>query len=241
MNTKEQERYVLGLAKPLIYNLYGEFDIIEDQVDKPDAAIYVKKPKKTFGRKRIPFNVGIEITTVDKENLLAYLNDKKFGRDKIIAQITDLTERGLSAKQPNKKITQEISPSYIYDGAIKKLHNYSDYAHSGSFREIILLCFSDVVCLRGKTSADNLSEHTNFLLSKEQFPYDKVLFVGLRDGEAVRVYDKRKPLLKAPPSFKYKEKHITISHGPILSVGKTHNLIEILQNDPLIPPKGIPL
>jgi hypothetical protein len=42
MEKVDRERNILGLATPLLSELYGNFDIIPDQLDRPDAAINTK-------------------------------------------------------------------------------------------------------------------------------------------------------------------------------------------------------
>lgn len=221
-------------AEPLLEKLYGKFSVDEAQTDRPDAAIVVERPRKCFGAKANPFRVGIEITTVDKGEDLAYLKDEKYGRAKVIAQTMETLKNGVDSSTPIKSVEVEIKDSYIYDGAIRKAEKYQGYLESGTFREIILLCFSDVVC----TDTDFFNEHlkgcTNHLLSKAQFPFDAVVFVSLRRGNPVRVYRKSDPLLVPPPPSNYLRYSETIVHGPTMLVGRKYNIREIMSNAPLI-------
>jgi len=243
MNKREQEEHVLKLAEPLLEKLYGKFSVDPAQTDKPDAAIVVYKPRKCFGVKAKPFRVGIEITTVDKREDLEYLNDEKYGRDKVIAQTMDTLINGVDSGKPIKKAEVEITDSYIYDGAIRKTEKYQGYLESGTYRQIILLCFSDVV----PTDTDFFNEHlqdcTNHLLSKVQFPFDAVVFASLRSGNPVRVYRKSDPLLAPAPPSNYSRYTETVAHGPTMLIRQTYNLREIMSNDPLIAkrrPKSVP-
>jgi hypothetical protein len=237
MKKREQEEHVLELTKPLLEKLYGRFSVDSDQKDKPDAAITVYKPHKRFGRNASPFRVGIEITTVDKAQDLAYLNDKKHGRDEIIAQTIDALENGIDSGIPIKKTTIEIADSFIYDGAIPKKDKYQSYVESGAYREIILLCFSDLVETESPLFKEQLQGWTNHLLSKTQFPFDAVVFVNLRRGNPVRVYKKRDPLLAAPAPSRHSGSTVTVFQGPTMRVGQQYNLKEIMSNDPLIAPR----
>lgn len=222
------------LAEPLFEKLYGKFFVDPAQTDRPDAAITVHKPNKRFGGKAGSFRVGIEITTVDKGRDLAYLNDEKYGRDKVIAQTMDALKNGLDSDKPVKKATIEIQDSYIYDGAIRKKEKYQSYFESGTYREIILLCFSDVVATDTVFFKQHLHGCTDHLLSKAHFPFDAVVFVSLRRGTPVRVYRRSDPLLAPPAPSNFSRRIETVVHGPTMRFGQTYNLQEIMSNDPLI-------
>lgn len=222
------------LAEPLFEKLYGKFFVDPAQTDRPDAAITVYKPNKRFGGKAGSFRVGIEITTVDKGRDLAYLNDEKYGRDKVIAQTMDALKNGLDSDKPVKKATIEIQDSYIYDGAIRKKEKYQSYFESGTYREIILLCFSDVVATDTVFFKQHLHGCTDHLLSKAHFPFDAVVFVSLRRGNPVRVYRRSDPLLAPPAPSNFSRRIETVVHGPTMRFGQTYNLQEIMSNDPLI-------
>lgn len=234
MNKRELEEHVLGLARPLLHKLYGGFCVDKEQTDKPDAAIYVKKPHKKFGRNRHPFKIGVEITTVDKEKYLAYLKDEKFGKDKINKQVEDLLQHGIDGNEPHKKIDLPINEAFIYDGIIKKKDKYLDYLNSDLFREMILICFSEAICLEGPLSQDGIMDWTDFYLSKKRFPFDKVLFVSLRENKSVILYDKNSPRLKQPKPFKY-DHFVSKIQYPVMKIGKQYNLNDISCVEPLIP------
>ena len=237
MKKRELEEHVLRLAEPLFEKLYGKFSIDPAQTDRPDAAITVYKPHKRFGGNARSFRVGIEITTVDKEQDLAYLNDEKYDRDKVIAQTMDALKNGLDNGKPIKKAEIEITDSYIYDGAIRKKDKYQGYFESGTYREIILLCFSDVIATDTAFFKEHLHSCTDHLLSKAQFPFDAVVFVSLRCGNPVRIYRKSDPLLVPPAPSLYTGSTETVVHGPTMRIGQTYNLKEIISNAPLISPR----
>lgn len=243
MKKRELEEHVLKLAEPLFEKLYGKFCFDPAQTDRPDAAINVDKPHKRFGRKCGSFRVGIEITTVDKGQDLAYLKDDKYGRDRVIAQTRDVVENGLDSDRPIKRAEIDIPSSYIYDGAIAKQIKYQSYVNSGTYREIILLCFSDVVATDTVLFKEHLKDSTDYLLSKAQFPFDAVVFASLRQGNPVRVYRKSNPRRTPPAPSNYSRVSETVIQGPTMRVGPTDNLLEIWSNEPLItprPPKPTP-
>lgn len=237
MNKMQLEKHVLTLAMPLLEKLYGKFSVDASQTDKPDAAICVNKPHKRFGLDKQPFRVGIEITTVDQAQDLAYLRDERHGKDDVLAQQTDALERGVDSSQPTKKVTIEITDSYIFDGAIRKKDKYQSYVESGTYREIILLCFSDMVATQTSHFETQLRNHTNHLLSQAQFPFDAVIFVSLRDGGPVRVYKKSDPLLVPPASSHLISQSTTIFHSPTMLFGREYNLNKIISAPPLIAPR----
>jgi len=239
MEKRQLEERILKLAEPLLEKLYGKFTVDPTQTDRPDAAIVVHKPHKRFGNKAGPFRVGIEITTVDKGRDLAYLNDEKHRWDEVIAQTMDALEKGIDSGKPTKKAEIEITDSYIYDGAIRKKDKYQGYFESGTYREIILLCFSDFVSVATDTAffEEYLRHWTNHFLSKAQFPFDAVVFASLRRGHPVRVYRKSEPLLVAPAPSRHAGRTETVAHGPTMRTGEKYNLNEIMSNDPLITPR----
>lgn len=234
MKKRELEEHVVKLAEPLFEKLYGKFFVDQAQTDRPDAAITVHKPHKRLGGKAGSFRVGIEVTTVDKGQDLAYLNDEKYGRNKVLAQTMDALKNGLDSGKPIKKAEIEITDSYIYDGAIRKKEKYQGYFESGTYREIILLCFSDKVATDTVFFKEHLQGCTDYLLSKAQFPFDAVVFASLKHGNPVRVYRKSDPLLVPPAPSNYSWRTETVVHGPTMRVGQTYNLQEIMSNDPLI-------
>ncbi|WP_445676596.1 hypothetical protein [Pseudomonas aeruginosa] len=238
MEKRDLENRVLELSMPLLLKLYGRFEVDESQSDRPDAAIDVIKPHKRFGKKCEPFKVGVEITTVDKKDSLAYLNDEKFGKEKLTKQISDSIDLGIDSEQPNKKIDIEIPKSYIYDGVAKKREKHASYVSLGKFKEIILICFSDVISSNNVIFKNGLMGWSNRLLSQNEFPFDKVIFVDFLGGTPIRIYDKNKPLPEDPRPYIYGDSSITVTQGPFMRVGETYNLNKINSAPPLITPKA---
>jgi len=237
MKKRELEERVFKMAEPLLENLYGKFSVDTDQTDRPDTAITVYMPHERFDSKAGAFRVGIEITTVDKEQDLAYLNDEKYEKDKVIAQTMDVLSNSLESAKPIKKANIEITASYIYDGVIRKKEKYQGYFESGTYREIILLCFSDFLTTDTLFFKEDLQGRTDHLLRKAQFPFDAVMFVNLRHGTPVWVYRKNDPLLGHPASTNYSGSTVEVVYCPTMLVGKTYNLQETMSKAPLIPPR----
>ena len=134
-----EERNILELAKPVLRELYGHFDIILEQTDRPDAAIILGATK---GR------IGIEITSVDIRYIQQYFNDKKFGKDLKLKQLDELVSSGNYSDRPDKKASISFPNSYIYDGVIKKTEKHADYFMTGKYEEVILIAFSDFLEIR---------------------------------------------------------------------------------------------
>lgn len=233
----ELERAVLKRAGSLLLKLYGSYSVDEDQKDRPDAAIDVARPHKRFGRDRKPIKVGIEITTVDPKDYLAYFNDKKFGQDLVDAQFEASLQQGIDPVRLNKLMKISVPDSYIYDGIKGKAAAHSAYKAKGSYGEIVLLCYSnvlepDIAFLQG-----GLLEWTNYYLTKNKFPYDKVLFLAKDSESAVKVFDRRTPLHEQPPPYDFSDPWTMPSDWPMLLMNRPYNIKEFYSKPPLIMPK----
>ena len=108
------------------------------------------------------------------------------------------------------------------------------FLESGTYREIILLCFSDVVATDTVLFKEHLEGSTDYLLSKAQFPFDAVVFASLGQGNPVRVYRKGNPRLTPPAPSNHSGVTETVVHGPTMRIGQTYNLREVMSNEPLI-------
>ncbi|MEQ5777101.1 hypothetical protein J4E05_16360 [Thalassospira sp. NFXS8] len=228
MKKRNLELKVLDLAKTELDKLYGFYNIDESQNDRPDAAINVIEPRSDFDEKNPSFKVGIEITSVDKEDVQAYFNDQTYGINKINEAFAENKKNGGKINHANKKMEIFVDEFYIYEGAMKKLKKHEDYAKSNIFKDIILICHSE-----NTNSNKLLREWTNFLLSKENFPFDKVLFTALETQKCFLIYEKKKPLLTEPRPFnhvRHQRAEITIPIGH-------HNILGALLNEPIIQPK----
>lgn len=108
MDKVDKERYILKLAKPILKKLYGKFNIISNQLDNPDAAINLISD--------INYKIGIEITSVDKQKDLAYLNDDKIIRPVQSKQLENLQNKKSYTQKAIKKLLIEFPKEYIFDG-----------------------------------------------------------------------------------------------------------------------------
>lgn len=171
LSKRDLEKEIFRRASPLLELLYGKFECDESQTDKPDFAIDILKPKKSLGRLK-KLRIGIEITTVDDEEFLAYTNDKKFGAEAIEKHQTAILSGESEDIRPEKDMAVTISSNYIYDGIFKKLENHKKYGQLGDYDELIIVCFSEMVSLNETLFTDHLNEYTNYLLSSANFPFD---------------------------------------------------------------------
>ncbi len=118
MDKVTEERNILELAKPILGKIYGNFQVDEEQIDRPDAAIILGDTKD---------RVGIEITSVDGKDIQQYFNDEKFGKDVELKLINDLVSSGIYSDRPLKKYSIPFPNSYIADGVLKKIDKHSEY------------------------------------------------------------------------------------------------------------------
>jgi hypothetical protein len=233
---REQEKRALCTAFPLLEKLYGIIEIQSDQRDSPDFAINVKHPNKHWGRKCQSFNVGIEVTTIDSAEILAYFNDEKHSKKEEIAQIENLSS-GKYIHQPLKRIVVNIEECFLSSPLLKKAKKYDNYSKSGAFREIIIICFSEYL-KKSQLNGDkgSLKEWTNFILHENSFPFDKVLFVELGDSKSsLVVYDKVKGRNQQPAGFQTIT--LDVSRSGYLPFNKPLNADEVLWGKPVIEPK----
>ena len=238
MNNFNEERSVLELAKPLLKEIYGDFEVDPDQWDRPDAAIILRGSDDNLqGATRR--KIGIEITTVDKHENMQYLNDEKFQKNLLISQVKSLMEGKAADKRPNKKISINFPNSYISDGAAKKTTKYQEYNSTGNFDELIVLVFSNYFDLNNFNLRKYHAVWCSHHLSVAGFPFDKVIFVSTSSaGEAIVVYDKRKPNFNIPKQDKGKEVGKEIMRTPILKIGEKYNLNNLFSQNPVLKPKG---
>jgi len=205
MNKVDTERYILKLVNPKLKKLYGNFNIIPEQIDNPDAAIELKSRKK--------YKIGIEITTVDKQKTLQYLNDNKITQPLEYKQLEDLQNNQSYSKKPMKKILIDFPKEYIFESVFKKEKKYLQYKQNGDYQEIILIAFSSYLKIDLECFKHRHRPWTNFFLSKNNFSFDKVIFVDCIKND------------------------ITIIKSSILPFGKSVNIKDMFNEEPLITPK----
>lgn len=194
---------VLAGAQKCLKEIYGEYDIDENQVDRPDAAI-ISHPLKdeVLGRR-----IGIEITTVDPQNALEYHNEEKSIESLNIKRVNAYLRKEELSTQPAKNATIKLPKEYISDGIKGKKEKYLEYNKKGIFDQLVLIASSEFLW----EDDDLLRYHaqwTNFLLSKAKCPYDYVILVLEKVGRCMLIYDRQKPSTKEPeddmaPTFEF--------------------------------------
>ncbi|QIE91119.1 MULTISPECIES: hypothetical protein [Pseudomonas] len=227
------ERSILEIARPALKIIYGNFEDDLSQTDKPDAAILLDK-NNGAGKK---LRIGIEITTVDKGKDLQYFNDEKHGKDLVQEDLLKCIESNTPSSRPTKRADITIEKEYIFEGVKKKSARFKEYEKEGEFDEIILLCFSDYIDLRNPEVNPGLLLWTDYLLSSESFPFERVIFVSTLTRASVMIYNKSEPLAKRPSEDAFCSYTTTPSMGGFIPMGE-HNISGILNADPLIPPKS---
>lgn len=227
MDKLNKERNILSLAEPILERIYGKFTVDEKQFDSPDAAIITDKG--------ILKKIGIEITSVDKQDAQQYLNDERIAREVKSKQIKSLLSDGEYSNQPTKKLEIHFPYNYIYDGVIKKSNKYDKYVNSGDYHEIIIIAFSEYLTTDLIHFEDYYIPHTDYLLSKKSFPFSKVIFVSIRNRKSVLIYDRDNPCETAQEIDENKELSITTIAGPTLPVGESVNINSIFEQEPSIP------
>lgn len=228
MNKRNKEQYILKLAIPLLKHIYGEFDVDIEQLDSPDAAIILKQPTKQ--------KIGIEITSIDKEDVKQYFNDKKITKEVEQEQLRDIANKEYS-KNPTRKSSISFPKEYIYDGVIKKTEKYINYTNSDNYDEIIILIFSSYLKLNYENFEDYHKPWTQFLLAESKFPFDKVIFVCSETKNNDIVYNKDLPKIDKPNICPSKELGITKISSSILPFSQIINLNEFFNNEPSVAKK----
>ncbi|MFW9738946.1 hypothetical protein V3H21_22115 [Vibrio parahaemolyticus] len=224
MSKLEKERDILSVSKGVLEKLYGKFDIDEKQIDRPDAAIVLENGNK----------IGIEITTVDKPETLQYFNDIYAEQPHVEKQINDLLENGSYSHRPTKSKSIRLENHYAFANLMKKKSKYKEYVSSANYDELIIIAFSSYMKPQNGHYKSYHIPWTNHLLSKANFPFDKVILVCTETKSADLIYDKRHKKKVAPKKDIDKEVGVTKTHGPILPIGQTVNIKAIMDNPPLV-------
>lgn len=229
MNKIDNERHILILVKPILKKLYGNFDIISEQIDSPDVAISLKSDGN--------HKIGIEITSVDKQKDLQYLNDDKITRPIQLEQLKALQNNENYNERPMKKVSINFPKEYIFEGVFKKERKYLKYKNNDDYKEIILVAFSSYLKIDFECFKYEHKPWTEFLLSNNKFSFNKVIFVDTQTKKAVLVYNKNLPLLQEPQSNCCMKSEITIIKSSILPFGKSVNIKDMFNEKPLIATK----
>ena len=101
---------------------------------------------------------------------------------------------------------------------------------------MIVLAFSSYLEVEHEHFKDYHKPWTGFLLSKQEFPFNKVIFASLQRHSAVVVYNKELPQLTEPKTDSEKELGITMASGSIVPFGKTVNYQDFFNKEPLVSP-----
>ncbi|MBI0066721.1 hypothetical protein H3T50_08580 [Commensalibacter sp. M0134] len=217
------ERQILLGCHEVLYETYGNYVCDFKQTDRPDAAIEVVESGK---------KIGIEITTVQNEQVLEYLNDKKYGKDIERETLKNINKID-SNSAPLKSISYTITTKDIFDACEKKRDKYEIYKKVKKFDEVVILLTGNDFC--GGTF---MNESLAFFI-KEKFNFDKVFVVNLLALQQVCLfYDKSKKYINHWVNRDIKVKKIK-RHSSVLlsSMGKEINLFEMALKEPLIPPR----
>lgn len=219
-----EERQVLAAAMPELGRIYGKFKVDESQIDRPDAALDLETGKR----------VGIEITTIDAPDGLQYMRDPKISEGADLLQ-TDRLSHGFSPLgRPTKLLSIDLARDYLASGALRKHRKYADYHASGAFDELVLVTFSDYIRMSTPGFSSYYAPMANWVLCRERFPFDRVIFVCKDAQKAVTIYDKRAPAQAAPPESLYpnRSSEVATITG---KVGMTVNLYAAMSKAPLAP------
>lgn len=229
-NKIEKERDIFDIAIPFLKSIYSNVVIDEKQVDKPDAAFFTSEIAKIESDSKR--RVGVEITCVDNQNDLMYENATKVLKPYEEKQINEILTNGAISNNPNKKRRIFYGIYYIYEGSKSKAELFDSYIEGG-FDEIILLTYSNFLNV-DTVDFNYLSSWSDFLFSKENFPFSKVIFSCIKTGKTFLIYDKKNPTHTKPSRNIRKEKTKCYTSGPYIPVNQTVSMGQIVKNSPLV-------
>ena len=225
----EIERSLLGNISETLIALYGKYEIDESQEDKPDAAIMVLRDNS---------RIGIEITSVDRQEDLAYFNEDKMAKPIIEEQIERYQKDGAYSNTTLKKKVINLGKDYISKGVEPKRKKFSSYKENGDFDEIIILAFSDFLDVNTPEFIHFHKVWTNYLLTQSSFPFNKVIFHSVRSGKSELVYDVNKQATSKPKiseDIEHTEERVI---GGFTPFGITVNYKQMFDQEEKIKPKS---
>lgn len=227
MEKVEFEREILESSQPLLKKIYGNFSIDKEQIDCPDASIILEKNKA---------KIGIEITCIDNEDVLKYFNDERISSKILNEQLSNIDGNYEYCENPMKKLSIPYPHTYIYDGVIKKEEKFTNYQKSDNYEEIIILAFTNYLKLKNVKSINYFTKWTQYLLSKEHFSFNKVIFLCNETKKSFIVYDKNLGIPKRTPVINHKiELGITMARSSAIPVNKTVSIKNLLKLPALVP------
>jgi hypothetical protein len=198
----EDERAVIFLALPFLTSLYGECDIDSHQTDKPDGALVVKSTGE---------RIGIEVTTADAQEDLAYLNGegRKTAEDALRRINRGLSGQPLDLRPQKKDVIVPSAAAIVSRLRQKKERKYVKYREAG-FADVILLVTSAHLDAK-YADFELIAAEAEYLLSQSRFPYARVIFVCRITQSCQHLYDRVNPRHEAPTGVS-SASGITVAH-----------------------------
>ena len=182
-------------AENSLKTLYGSFTWIEEQVDKPDAAIRLAENR----------TIGIEIVCLESQEYLHYTN-------KSLATLKmKIPESGVKNFQGNIGTTRvRLFPRISAQKIVNKKNSlYEEYYKSGFenglfFDEIILLIHTEVISVSNTIYFPAEAYLYTFEQALKDFKinFDRVLIINLYSKECVEVYRKGYRKYSKPSDYK---------------------------------------
>jgi hypothetical protein len=227
LNKILKERKILDLAIPCLKELFGEYQVDENQKDRPDAALVTVS--NAVGNS--VYRVGVEITTVDPQNALEYINEEKSINSYNNSRVNTFLQGKKLPEQVAKRANFELGKMYIADGVRAKAVKYNAYHKEGDFKYMVLLASSTLL----PDNSEIIRYHVqwaNYILSEENCPFDHVILVLEKTKKCIKIYSKKQPSKIKPVDDM--EPTIEIMHTGFLPIGRGS------LGSPTIPP-AIPL
>lgn len=232
MRKRSDEEEIISIAISTLLKIYGNYELDKNQTDKPDGALIPKLLPCKLGEKSA-LRIGLEVTSIDNQEDKRYLNDKSTEKKLSTKQLEEFQATGAYNEHPAKRTTIIIDEKYIINGIAHKKSKYSEYIDSGAFGEIVLLTWSSYALLSKSSISEAHLTWTNFQLSSQSFPFDKVIFVCKETKKAVVVYDKSRPI-KSIPVSSAPNNDVTIAKSGFIPIGAKANINDLFEKSPII-------
>ncbi|MDX7889752.1 hypothetical protein SJU70_00520 [Aeromonas caviae] len=224
MDKLELENTIFEIAFERLKKIYGPFEKVVEQKDRPDAAIKLVNTHV----------IGIEITSTDRKKDKQYFNDVKHSRNISNKQIDDYINEGIVHEEPLKLASIPFPHDYIFNGIKSKADKFADYNVNGTYKEVILLVTSEFLTPKYEYFHDYLIPWTKYLLSSIDYPFRKVIFVSSEGPECIVIYDSKKKTKYKPNIDEGKEVGVTSLQSSFIPIGKGINIKNIFNQEPII-------
>jgi hypothetical protein len=183
------EQYSLDVAKPLLKEIYGDFEFNNDVNDKPDAEIILNNGKV----------IGIEIVQLDNREYLYHTNKR-------IKQFSNEAKNTSDNYFKEATIRVKFFPELIAERVcINKNPKYKNYQKNGKYEEVILLMSSEIIDLNDYPKTNFYSDHMMYALEKQlklkNIFYDKTILVSLLSSKSTLVSQKGKNIRMRQSNF----------------------------------------